>query len=72
MEQTLINLLKLNFDLDDFYSILINPKYYPNHVTLQGEFTPEKLIKYTNLGFVFSGDNNNFQATKDKMKINLF
>jgi hypothetical protein len=73
MEQILIKVLKLNFDLDDFYSITINPEHYPEIITLQGHPSPEKLLKYTNLGFSFStGDNNRLVATKDKIRITLY
>ncbi len=73
MEQTLIELLKLNFDLDDFYSITINPAYFPETITLQGHPTPEKLFKYTKLGFSFDiGENDRCVATKDKIRITLY
>ena len=73
MEKTLIGLLKLNFDLDDFYNISINPDYHTENVTLQGLPNSEKLLKYTKLGFVFiSGDNGRLVATKDKIRIILF
>jgi hypothetical protein len=73
MEQILIKVLKLNFDLDDFYSITINPEHYPEIITLQGHPSPEKLLKYTSLGFSFStGDNNRLVATKEKIRITLY
>ncbi len=73
MEKTIIKLLKLNFDLDDFYSITINPEFYPEEIILQGHNSPESLLKYTKLGFSFIvGDNNRFVATKDKIRITLF
>jgi hypothetical protein len=74
MEQTLIKLLKMNFNLDDFYSITINPEYYPEVMTLQGDNTPEKLLKYTQLGFSFETNHFSSQcltAIKEKIKINL-
>jgi hypothetical protein len=72
MEQTLINLLKLNFDLDDFYSITIHPDYHPDNVFLQGKPSPEKLLKYTKLGFDFTMDNDRFVAKKDRIRITLY
>lgn len=71
MEQTIIKLLKLNYDLDDFYSITINPEGYSNTICLQGNFTPEKLSKYTELGYSFKVASIGFQAFNDKIKINL-
>ena len=70
MEQTLIRLLKMNFNLDDFYSITMNPEWYPEVLTLQGDSTPEKLLKYTQLGFSFT-TTHCLTATKEKIKINL-
>lgn len=72
MEKTLINLLKLNFNLDDFYAITINPDFYPESVTLQGHSNPEVLSKYTKLGYSFVSNDNGFTATKDRIKINLY
>ena len=72
MEQTLINLLKLNFDLDDFYSITIYPDYHADNLFLQGKPSPEKLLKYTKLGFYFTMDNDRFVAKKDRINITLY
>ena len=73
MEKALIGLLKLNFDLDDFYNISIFPDYHTENVVLQGQPSSEKLLKYTKLGFVFiSGDNDRLVATKDKIRIILY
>lgn len=72
MEQTIIRLLKLNFNLDDFYSITINPEHYAEEITLQGTCTPEKLLKYTQLGYCFESASLGFSCIKDKIKINLF
>ena len=72
MEQTLINLLKLNFELDDFYSISIHPEYHPEKVLLKGTPSPEKLLKYTKLGFDFTMDNDKLVATKDRVRITLY
>jgi hypothetical protein len=73
MEQTLIRLLKLNFDLDDFYSISIHPEHYPAEIVLQGHPTPEKLLKYTQLGYSFiSSDNGKFSSTINKISITLY
>lgn len=72
MEQTLINLLKLNFDLDDFYSITIHPEHHPERIFLQGHPTPEKLLKYTKLGFTFSGDEDKLVATNNRIRITLY
>jgi hypothetical protein len=73
MEQIILRLLKLNFDLDDFYSITINPEHYPEVITLQGSPSPEKLLKYTKLGFSFgTGDNARLVATKDKIRITFY
>jgi hypothetical protein len=71
MEETLIKLLKMDFNLDDFYSILINPKHYPEEITLQGHSSPEKLLKYTQLGYSFTNSHIGFSCTKNKIKINL-
>lgn len=72
MEQRLIRLLKLDYDLDDFYSITLNPEHYPEEITLQGTCTPDKLVKYTQLGYSFSNNDNGFTCTKEKIKINLY
>ena len=72
MEQTIIKLLKLNFDLDDFYVITFNPSFYQEEITLQGNCTPEKLLKYTQLGYSFESNTNGFTSTKEKIKINLY
>jgi coproporphyrinogen III oxidase-like Fe-S oxidoreductase len=72
MEQTLINLLKLNFDLDDFYSISIHPDYHPERILLQGHPSSENLLKYTKLGYTFIGDENKLIATKDRVRITFF
>jgi hypothetical protein len=71
MEKALIRLLKLGYDLDDFYVITINPEHYPEEITLQGHNTPEKLLKYTQLGYSFKVVGIGFQAEKNKIKINL-
>jgi hypothetical protein len=72
MEQILINLLKLNFDLDDFYSITIHPDYHPERIFLQGKPTPEKLLKYTKLGYAFIGDEDKLVATNNRIRIILY
>ena len=73
MEKTIIDLIKLNFDLDDFYSITIHPNHYEETTLLQGNPCSEKLLKYTKLGFVFtSGDNDRLIAIKDKVRITLY
>ncbi len=73
MEKTIIELLKLNFDLDDFYNITIYPNYHAEEVILQGKPSPEKLLKYTKLGFAFTnGDNDRLIATKNKIRITLY
>ena len=71
MEQKLIELLKLNYDLDDFYSITINPDYHDRQITLQGNSTPEKLLKYTQLGYSFGTYHIGFTASNNKITINL-
>lgn len=71
MEQTLIRLLKLGYDLNDFYSITINPDYYPEQITLQGHNTPEKLIKYTQLEYLFKDNSISLQAVNNQIKITL-
>jgi hypothetical protein len=72
MEKTIIRLLKLNFDLDDFYNISINPDYHAENITLQGHPSSEKLLKYTNLGYAFTKGENRLVATKDKIRIIFF
>ena len=73
MEQTLIKLLKLNFDLDDFYCITIYPDYQAEQLLLQGRPSPEKLLKYTKLGFVFANEENDkLIGIKDKIRITLY
>jgi hypothetical protein len=71
MEQKLIELLKLNYNLDDFYSITINPDYHDRQITLQGHNTPEKLLKYTQLGYSFGNYHIGFTASNNKITINL-
>jgi hypothetical protein len=71
MEKKLIELLKLNYDLDDFYAITINPDYHDTQITLQGHNTPEKLLKYTQLGYSFKPDNFGLTASINKTTINL-
>ena len=71
MEQTLIRLLKLNFDLDDFYSITISPSSYPEQITLQGWGTPETLLKYTKLGFTFDNNGSRLESNVNKVRIVL-
>jgi len=71
MEQTLIRLLKLGYDLNDFYVITINPEHYAEEITLQGHCTPEKLLKYTQLGYSFESVSIGFTCIKEKIKINL-
>lgn len=71
MEQRIIRLLKLNFNLDDFYSITLNPEHYAEEITLQGHCTPEKLLKYTQLGYSFESVSIGLSCTKEKIKINL-
>jgi hypothetical protein len=71
MEQTLIRLFKLGYDLDDFYVITINPDNYAEVITLQGSNTPEKLLKYTQLGYSFKAVSIGFEAVNNKIKINL-
>ena len=71
MEQRLIRLLKLNFDLDDFYSITISPSSYPEQITLQGWSTPEKLLKYTKLGFSFDNNGHRLESNVNKVRIVL-
>ena len=69
MEQRLIRLLKLNFNLDDFYAITLNPEHYAEEITLQGHCTPEKLLKYTQLGYSFESVSIGFTCIKEKIKI---
>ena len=71
MEQTLIRLLKLNYNLDDFYVISINPDYHDREITLQGHNSAEKLLKYTQLGYSFKPDGVSLTATNNKITINL-
>ena len=71
MEQTLIRLLKLGYDLNDFYVITIHPEHYDNEVILQGHNTPERLLKYTQLGYSFKVVSIGLEASNNKIKINL-
>ena len=71
MEKTIIRLLKMDFNLDDFYAITFNPEHYPEEITLQGTCTPDKLLKYTQLGYSFENVSIGFTCTKEKIKINL-
>jgi hypothetical protein len=71
MEQRIIRLLKLNFNLDDFYAITLNPEHYAEEITLQGSCTPEKLLKYTQMGYSFQSVSIGVTCTKEKIKINL-
>lgn len=73
MENHLIDLLKENLDLNDFYSITIwkNDKD-GHHINLQGNKTPENILKYSNMGFEFKLNNGNwFKAIKNKFIITL-
>ena len=73
MENHLIDLLKQNLDLNDFYSITIwKNDMDGHHINLQGNNTPELLLKYSNLGFEFKLTNGTwFKATKNKFIITL-
>lgn len=49
MEQKIISLIKMGFELDDFYSISFN-----NHgIFLQGSISDELIVKYMKKGYVF-------------------
>lgn len=49
MEQKLIDLIKMGFNLDDFYSISINTRA----ISLQGNISDENIVKYMKKGYVF-------------------
>lgn len=72
MEQQVLRLLKLNFDLNDFYVITLHPNHYGHEIVLQATQSPELLFKYTNLGFAFEKDDSGFIADKDKIRIVLY
>ena len=71
MEQQILTILKLGLDLDDFYSIMINPKSFMLSISFQGTLTPELLLKYTTKGYVFEIEGNRYQAKKDNHQITL-
>ena len=49
MEKKIIDLIKMGFDLDDFYSI----SFYASGIHLQGSISDELIVKYMKKGFVF-------------------
>ena len=49
MEKKIIDLIKMGFELDDFYSISFNSA----GIYLQGSISDEKIVKYMKKGFVF-------------------
>lgn len=65
MEKKLIDLIKMNFDLDDFYSIEIN-RYV---IALQGPVSDELLAKYIKKGYVFNFYENRYRAQLDNIII---
>lgn len=71
METTLIRLLKLGYNLDDFYTISFwNSGEYD--IVLQGDLTNEKLVKYMNLGYEFNKrENTGFIAINNRVRIVL-
>lgn len=71
MEQQILTILKLGLDLDDFYSIMINPNSFIYSISFQGTLTPELLLKYTSKGYVFEIDGNRYYAKKDNHQITL-
>lgn len=68
METTLIRLLKLGYNLDDFYTITFwdSGEY---DIVLQGNFTNEKLVKYMELGYKFEKYLSGFLAINNRVKI---
>ena len=72
MENYLIELLKKDFDLNDFYVINIyNTDFNSDYIQLQGFNSPEKLYKYTQLGYEFKSQNEWVVAKKGNIKITL-
>lgn len=70
METTLIRLLKLGYNLDDFYTITFwNSGEYD--IVLQGYLTNEKLVKYMELGYQFEKHQNGFLAINNRVRIVL-
>lgn len=70
MENKLISLLKLGYNLDDFYNVTIWNSAGDYDIALQGYFSNEIVIKYMNLGFEFTKkDDTRFIAIKDRVKI---
>lgn len=65
MEKKIIDLIKLNFELDDFYSISIRN----SQITLQGNIVDENIIKYTKKGFVFDFQNDRYIANNNGIEI---
>ena len=65
MEKKIIDLIKLNFDLDDFYSISIRN----SQITLQGNVVDENIIKYTKKGYVFDFQNDRYIANNKGIEI---
>lgn len=65
MENKIIELIKLNFDLDDFYSISIRK----NQISLQGNIVDQNIIKYTKKGYVFDFKNDRYIANNNGIEI---
>ena len=68
MEQKIINLIKLNYNLDDFFAITVYDKMETN---LHGYYTDEKYAKYSQMGYDLKLDNLHFTGTKDNITITL-
>ena len=70
METTLIRLLKVDYNLDDFYTITFwNSGEYD--IVLQGNLTNEKLVKYMELGYQFEKHQSGFLAINNRVRIVL-
>ena len=65
MEKQLITLLKLGFDLDDFYVITI----WDHEIKLQGRLNNDTLAKYIKLGYEFKSSEMGFTSLKNNLEI---
>lgn len=70
MEQKLIELIKMGFDLDKFYAI-----HFWSHgldsTQIQGRIEDNEISEYVKLGFEFKFENDMYIAQKNNIKIVL-
>jgi len=68
MEQKIINLIKLNYNLDDFFAITFYEKAETN---LHGWYSDEKYAKYSQMGYDLKLNNLHFTGTKNNITVTL-